>query len=304
MNKMNKMNKINVFNKINKILVVFFVISFIFSIGVSNVTFSRSMLEVTDEEADKEYNKKMEEQKKELEERINKSSNNYLKSLSVDNFKIYPEFDKQTENYEIKEELNVDTLNIKAEADDEKASVSGIGIVKLNSGENKIRIDITAENGTVRTYFIKAIKSTKKDLYLKTLKINEKSSTNNEIIKEISISPAFDSKVYNYSAIVENYVDSIVVDANTDLENTKISVTGNENLKVGANEIIITVTDNSNQKAIYKITVNKKEKSELLNGDNDINDVNKNKALLISGIVIILVLLFMIIKKRKHHKKH
>lgn len=304
MNKMNKMNKINVFNKINKILVVFFVISFIFLIGVSNISFSRSMLEVTDEEADKEYNKKMEEQKKKLEERINKSSNNYLKSLSVDNFKIYPEFDKQTENYEIKEELNVDTLNIKAEADDEKASVSGIGIVKLNSGENKIRIDITAENGTVRTYFIKAIKSTKKDLYLKTLKINEKSSTNNEIIKEISISPAFDSKVYNYSAIVENYVDSIVVDANTDLENTKISVTGNENLKVGANEIIITVTDNSNQKAIYKITVNKKEKSELLNGNNDINDVNKNKALLISGIVIILVLLFMIIKKRKHHKKH
>lgn len=300
---MNKMKRINIINHMNKILIVFFIISFIFSIGISNTSFAKSMLEVTDEEADKQYKITMEEQKKELEERINKSSNNYLKSLSVDNYKIYPDFDKQTENYEIKEELNVDSLNIKAEADDEKASVSGIGIVKLNSGENKIRIDITAENGTVRTYFIKVIKSTKKNLYLKSIKINEKSSTNNEIIKEISISPAFDSKVYNYSAVVENYVDNVEVNATTDLENTTISVSGNENLKVGTNEIIITVSDNDNQKAIYKIIVNKKEKSELLNGNN-MNDVNRNKAMIISGIVIVLILLFMIIKKRKHHKKH
>lgn len=300
---MNKMKRINIINHMNKILIVFFIISFIFSIGISNTSFAKSMLEVTDEEADKQYKITMEEQKKELEERINKSSNNYLKSLSVDNYKIYPDFDKQTENYEIKEELNVDSLNIKAEADDEKASVSGIGIVKLNSGENKIRIDITAENGTVRTYFIKVIKSTKKNLYLKSIKINEKTSTNNEIIKEISISPSFDSKVYNYSAVVENYVDNVEVNATTDLENTTISVSGNENLKVGTNEIIITVSDNDNQKAIYKIIVNKKEKSELLNGNN-MNDVNRNKAMIISGIVIVLILLFMIIKKRKHHKKH
>lgn len=300
---MNKMKRINIINHMNKILIVFFIISFIFLIGISNTSFAKSMLEVTDEEADKQYKITMEEQKKELEERINKSSNNYLKSLSVDNYKIYPDFDKQTENYEIKEEINVDTLNIKAEADDEKASVSGIGIVKLNSGENKIRIDITAENGTVRTYFIKVIKSTKKNLYLKSIKINEKTSTNNEIIKEISISPSFDSKVYNYSAVVENYVDNVEVNATTDLENTTISVSGNENLKVGTNEIIITVSDNDNQKAIYKIIVNKKEKSELLNGNN-MNDVNRNKAMIISGIVIVLILLFMIIKKRKHHKKH
>lgn len=114
-----------------------------------------SMADFTDEEADKITKQNQEEWKKEQEERIDKSSNNYLKDLFVEQYNITPEFDKQTINYEIKQEIKEDFIEIKAEADDEKSSVSGSGKVSLNSGENNLRIDVTAENGTVRTYFIK-----------------------------------------------------------------------------------------------------------------------------------------------------
>lgn len=114
-----------------------------------------TMADFTDEEADKITKQNQEEWKQEQEERIGKSSNNYLKSLSVDGYTLTPQFDKQTINYEIKEEIETDSITINTETDDEKSSVSGNGKVTLNSGENELRIDVTAENGTVRTYYIK-----------------------------------------------------------------------------------------------------------------------------------------------------
>lgn len=126
-------------------------------ISFSNIIIYATMADFTDEEADKITKQNQEEWKHEQEERINKSSNNYLKSLTVENYNIMPEFDKQTINYEIKQEINENSIEIKAETDDEKSSVSGTGKVNLNSGENNLRIDVTAENGTVRTYFIKVI---------------------------------------------------------------------------------------------------------------------------------------------------
>lgn len=138
---------------VNKTIVILIILF----ISFSNIIIYATMADFTDEEADKITKQNQEEWKHEQEERINKSSNNYLKSLTVENYNITPEFDKQTINYEIKEEINEKSIEIKAETDDEKSSVSGIGKVTLNSGENNLRIDVTAENGTVRTYFIKVI---------------------------------------------------------------------------------------------------------------------------------------------------
>ena len=54
-------------------------------------------------------------------------------------------------------EENTEETPADAEADDQKASVSGVGKIALNSGENNVEITITAENGMVRTYNIKII---------------------------------------------------------------------------------------------------------------------------------------------------
>ena len=128
-----------------------------------------SMADYTDEQADKNLKQEQEEWKKEQQERINKSSNNYLKSLSVKKYSITPDFDKQTINYEISAEISDDYIEIEAETDDEKSSVSGIGKIGLSSGENNLKVDVTAENGTVRYYFINVIKNVKQN----NIRLNE-----------------------------------------------------------------------------------------------------------------------------------
>lgn len=120
-------------------------------------TIDAGMADYTDQQADQQLKQEQEEWKQKQEDRINQSSNNYLKSLSIDGYNIIPEFDKQTIDYEISKEVLENNIKINAEADDSKASVSGIGDIILNSGENEIRIDVTAENGTVRTYTIKVV---------------------------------------------------------------------------------------------------------------------------------------------------
>lgn len=96
-----------------------------------------------------------EQEKHQAEYDYNKSSNNYLKSLSIEGYTLLPEFDKQTVNYQIKKEIaSSQVVKITAEAEDEKATITGTGDVSLQPGKNMIEINVTAESGTVKTYFI------------------------------------------------------------------------------------------------------------------------------------------------------
>ena len=260
-----------------------------------------SMADYTDEQADKNLKQEQEEWKKEQQERINKSSNNYLKSLSVKKYSIAPDFDKQTINYEISAEISDDYIEIEAETDDEKSSVSGIGKIGLSSGENNLKVDVTAENGTVRSYFIKVIKTvTKNNIRLNDLKL--KTENNN-----IEITPEFDKDTFEYSCNVQNYVEKIDVEAIANYETANIEVTGNENLQEGLNEILISIFQNDDEKVIYKINVYK-EKG--IQSQNKV-DIEKYKNIVIIAIAIIVtILVFLITKKirkrksKKRKRKH
>ena len=53
---------------------------------------------------------------------------------------------------------SLEKLEIKAEAEDSKAKVQITGNDKLVEGDNVIKIAVTAEDGTIRTYIITATK--------------------------------------------------------------------------------------------------------------------------------------------------
>ncbi len=90
-----------------------------------------SFADYSDEDAKKETEKLVQEQEKKYN--VTKSSNNYLKNLKVNDYEITPNFDKQIINYEIKEEVFADEIQIQAEKDDEKAFISGNENITLNS---------------------------------------------------------------------------------------------------------------------------------------------------------------------------
>lgn len=85
------------------------------------------------------------------------SKNNYLSSLEIEGYELSPKFNKNTLEYTVS--LPKETYNIKlnAKAEDSKSKISGLGDLTLVDGENKLEVKVTAENGNVKTYIVKAI---------------------------------------------------------------------------------------------------------------------------------------------------
>lgn len=113
-----------------------------------------------EEEAKKyEENKIKEEQNSSntIQENIEKSGNNYLKSLKVEGYKLEPEFNMQQDNYIIyvDDKSRIKNLNIIAEADDEKAKIEGRGVIEITPEQQYVNVNVIAENGNLKVYTIK-----------------------------------------------------------------------------------------------------------------------------------------------------
>lgn len=86
---------------------------------------------------------------------IGKSSDNYLKSLSIEGYDLYPEFNRQNDTYTIYvKDDNINNFNVTAEPDNENAKIEGIGNVSVSQEQKIINIKVTAENGDLKVYTI------------------------------------------------------------------------------------------------------------------------------------------------------
>lgn len=90
-----------------------------------------------------------------------KSSNSYLKSLSIEGIKISPAFNKDRMEYIAVVPGDKDKITIKGELEDDKAKVEGLGEVTLKEGINRFEIKVTAENTEERKYVITVSKKEK-----------------------------------------------------------------------------------------------------------------------------------------------
>ncbi len=131
----------------------------IICVTISNICYadpnsSKGYAEYTQEQAEQEAQEALQKQEEELEQSEEKSRNNYLETLEIQGYKLTPEFDKQTIEYTINEQITTNELEIKATPSDEKAKIEGIGKIKIDENTKQLNIDVTAESGTVRTYTI------------------------------------------------------------------------------------------------------------------------------------------------------
>lgn len=86
-----------------------------------------------------------------------KSNNNNLKSLSVEGYSISPSFNKNTLEYTVNLESNIEKIKINATKEDGYANVSGTGEKEVQEGENKFEITVTSETGKSKVYTVNAI---------------------------------------------------------------------------------------------------------------------------------------------------
>lgn len=86
-----------------------------------------------------------------VEKKISSSVNN-LKSLSVDGASLNPKFESGTTSYNVTVPKGTNKINIKAEVEDNKSSLSGTGEKNVTEGMNKFDVVVTAESGAQKTY--------------------------------------------------------------------------------------------------------------------------------------------------------
>lgn len=108
------------------------------------------------------------------DEDLNLSSNNFLKSLEVSNYKISPTFKKETLDYSLIVGGDVEKVSLKAELEDENADLSYPSEVELKEGINKVEIVVIAENGETKKYVINITRKEKNPL---EVTINKKKYT-------------------------------------------------------------------------------------------------------------------------------
>lgn len=168
-----------------------------------------------------------------------KSSNSRLSSLAIEGVALTPEFSASTKEYTVNVPNEITTLSITANPEHSKASVKINGNEELQVGENEIDVIVTAEDGSRTTYEITAIRADI-ELGLKSLLI---SAEENGTRKEYSLEPIFVSNVYEYKlkTNIPYNIEKLIVEGIATKENATVTITGNENLKEGSNEIKIVV---------------------------------------------------------------
>lgn len=209
-----------------------------------------------------------------------KSDNNYLSSITIDGSEVEG-FSKTKTKYFYEVENDVEKVSVKAEAEDDKAEVNVDGPRTLDVGDNDFTISVKSENNTTKIYKV-----------IVTRKDEDESS--NTAIKSIKIR-GYNLDIDKYSKTfylkINKETTELDIDVKLKDKKAKYEIEGNEDLKDGSNiKIIVTAEDGT--KTIYRIIIEKSEKSFL-------------PFIVICGIVLIIavVITIVIIKKKQKNNK-
>ena len=176
-------------------------------------------------------------------------------SLGVEGFS----FKKSQTVYNLKVGIDINNITVSVIPEHKKATYTISGNKNLKAGNNVIKVVIKAENGATKTYKINVEKEGD---------IEESSSAlTNLIIENMTFEESFQKTVTEYVGSKMKYTDKLNILAYPEAEQATYEVFGNENLKVGENEITILVTskdETSTTKYIVKFEMLSKEETDAL----------------------------------------
>ena len=159
--------------------------------------------------------------------------NNDLKSLSVMNYELTPEFNDNITTYYCIIDNDTTSLDVKATAESETSTIKINGATRLNKDENTITITVTPKKGTNKTYTIIAKKQKDNGLKLSSLLIEGATDT------------TITQNKYKYDIeITQKELKPLEITAIPNIENATVEILGNdENLVEGDNVITIVLTN-------------------------------------------------------------
>ena len=248
-------------------------------------------------------------------------SNADLKSLRVDIEGIVPTFDKNVKQYYLNIQNTINNIDVLAVAENPKSSIEITGNTNLKDGLNVISIKVVSEDKTQENlYNINVTKTANLDT----------GNTNLETlaIENVLLNAPFDNTITHYDIEISNSTTQLNILAVSENENASTSISGNNDLKEGNNQIVISVTaSNGFTKKYFIINAYKRnvqEEEQFINEqemqqekleeaydieqtskveENISEEANNNKWYIIGGIIVTIIVISIIgiiyFKKKK-----
>lgn len=160
-------------------------------------------------------------------------NNTNLKIMRTNKENIVPNFDKGIFEYYLTVDNNTNSLDLTAVTENENSKIEINGNQNFKQGNNVVEIKVISPNGTSNSYKIYVTKTN--DI--------ENANTNLETlaIENVLLYPYFDTTITKYNVTVDNDVEKLNILAVPEDINAKVSIEGNDVLKVGDNTIIVNV---------------------------------------------------------------
>ena len=183
-------------------------------------------------------------------------NNANLAVLRLDKPGIIPDFKADIKEYYITVNESVQNLEITTIPENSNSTINITGNQNLKSGLNTIIIKVNSENSKKQTeykiYVTKTANEETANAKLETLAI-ENATLEHDFIENIT----------DYTAVVDNNVQNLNILAIPQNENAKVEIAGANNLKIGDNNITVTVyAENGVTFKKYKITVHRRNEKE------------------------------------------
>lgn len=198
-----------------------------------------------------------------------------LEIMRVNREGINPNFDKNVKEYYLLIDKDVKDLDITAIPSNKDAKVDIIGNKNLKNGLNKVEIKVTSKD-----------KSKTNEYIINVTKTNDFKNSNADLeilaVEYFKLTPEFDKNVTNYFVEVSNKVDKLNIFAVPVDEDAKNNISGNENLKVGNNKIVISVTarDGVTEKKYYINAYRRNTEEDIENEEEQKNIIKEANSVL------------------------
>lgn len=229
-------------------------------------------------------------------EMIRRSSNNNLSSLNASTGTFDISFDKDVTVYTLTVPYYTERVILSGGLEDTLSSVDGLIEYELTEKNTVAIINVTAEDGSVKTYTVYIIKEAAPVVY-KPVVYNYSSDNYLKLLEIEGYELEFDKNTNEYKITVKNNVTTLDIRALAEHYGARVKITGNDGFEVGENTVIVTVTAENGSTREYKIIVNKEEKKQVVTDIKDSSNTTEKIVIIILIILVVLGLLYLIFKK-------
>ena len=218
-----------------------------------------------------------------------KDNDTLLSTFDIDGVELDPKFNKEITDYYAKVPYDKESVVIDCTCEGNYCETDNQKDYPLEVGYNNIKITVKAEDESTRVYSFVIIREGKSD----------DSSLASITLKDMLGSPIkfdFNPKVVKYDINVKNVINkvsytSICSGVNCSIDNE----TGEKELIVGKNELIITVTAEDGNTTKYTFNIEREEEEKSF--------IEKNLILIVVIIVLVIGIIVTVILLIKNNKK-